>query len=89
MPDLYITHTHTHTHTHTVIFLAIGLGVFADTDQSFAGYFSVDGAPEDGCLSYGFGISLAAFIINVIATVIGIIAIFYRKMITSKWYKKE
>lgn len=61
-----------------VIFLAIALGVFVDLDKDFAGFFSIEGQAADGCLSYGFGISLAAFIVNVIATVVGIVAIFYK-----------
>lgn len=66
--------------TNAVILLAIGIGVFGDTDQDFAGFFSIEGNPSDGCLSYGFGISLAALFVNVIATVVGIISIFFNKM---------
>ena len=81
------THIHTphtcipsHTHTHTVIFLAIGIGVFVGIDQDYAGFFSLEGEPTDGCLSWGFGIALAAFIINIIATIVGVVAIFYRQI---------
>ena len=82
------THTYTHptpaspphTHTHTVIFLAIGIGVFVGIDQDYAGFFSLEGEPTDGCLSWGFGIALAAFIINIIATIVGVVAIFYRQI---------
>ena len=76
--------------THTpVIFLAIGLGVFADIDQDFAGFFSLESQATDGCLSYGFGIALAAFIINVIATVVGIVAIFYKTFATKQHSKQQ
>lgn len=68
-----------------VILYAVGLGVFLDQQQHFSGFFSLDGAPHDGCLSYGFGISLSAFIINVIATVIGLLAICYKKMCPTKF----
>ena len=70
----------THTYTHTVIFLAIGIGVFVGIDQDYAGFFSLEGEPTDGCLSWGFGIALAAFIINIIATIVGVVAIFYRQI---------
>lgn len=63
----------------TVVCFAIGIGVFVDLDQSFAGFFSINGVEQEGCLSYGFGIALAAFIINILATVIGSVAICYRK----------
>lgn len=62
--------------SHTVVFFAISLGVFADLDQDFAGFFSREGIPEEGCLSYSFGISLAAFIVNIIASVVGVVAVF-------------
>ena len=75
---------HTHTHTHTVIFYAISLGVFAELDQDFAGFFSLNGRQQEGCLSYGFGIALAAFIINTIAAAVGIVAIFYRAICPPK-----
>ena len=75
------THIHTpHTCTPTVIFLAIGIGVFVAIDQDYAGFFSLEGEPTDGCLSWGFGIALAAFIINIIATIVGVVAIFYRRI---------
>ena len=64
---------------HPVVCFAIGIGVFVDLDQSFAGFFSINGVEQEGCLSYGFGIALAAFIINILATVIGSVAICYRK----------
>ena len=70
-------HTHTHTHTHTVIFYAVAMGVFVDTDQHFAGFFTLNGSLQDGCLSYGFGIALAAFLVNIIAAIIGVGAILY------------
>lgn len=63
-----------------VVLLVIGIGVFGDTDQDFAGFFSIEGSASDGCLSYGFGVALASLFVNVIATVVGIVAIFYRKM---------
>ena len=72
-----------------MIFLAIGLGVFADTDQDFAGFFSIEGQATKGCLSYGFGISLAAFIVNVIATVVGIVAVFYKTFAAKQRSKYE
>lgn len=68
-----------------VVLYAIGLGVFLDQEQDFAGYFSLDGSPHDGCLSYGFGIALSAFIINIIATIVGLLAICYKKMFPSKF----
>ena len=75
------THIHTpHTCTPTVVFLAIGIGVFVAIDQDYAGFFSLEGEPTDGCLSWGFGIALAAFIINIIATIVGVVAIFYRRI---------
>lgn len=54
--------------------------MFGDTDQDFAGFFSIEGGVSDGCLSYGFGIALASLFVNVIATVVGVVAIFFHKM---------
>ena len=65
---------------HTVVLVAVGVGVFGDTDRDFAGFFSLGGDPASGCLSYGFGISFAALFVNVIATVVGSIAIFFNTM---------
>ena len=85
LPKLFLlflipTHTHTHTHTHitVVLFYAIALAAYVDLDQDFAGFFSLNGGRYDGCLSYGFGIALAAFLVNTIATAIGFVAICYR-----------
>lgn len=64
----------------SIVLYAVGLGVFLDQKQDFAGYFSLDGIPQDGCLSYGFGITLSGFVINIIATLIGLFAICYKKM---------
>lgn len=63
-----------------MILYAVGIGVFLEQEQDFAGYFSLDGAPQDGCLSYGFGIALSAFIVNIIGTVLGLLAICYKKL---------
>ena len=63
--------------------------MFGDTDQDFAGYFSIEGHPSDGCLSYGFGVSLAALFVNVIATVVGIISIFFNKIKASQKAGKQ
>ena len=68
------------TFPHAVILLIIGIGVFGGTDQDFAGFFSIQGGPADGCLSYGFGIALASLFVNVIATVVGVASIFFNKM---------
>lgn len=68
-----------------VILYSVGLGVFLDQQQDFAGYFSLDGSPHNGCLSYGFGITLSGFIINIIATIIGLLAICYKKMCPTKF----
>ena len=54
--------------------------MFGDTDQDFAGFFSIEGSRSDGCLSYGFGVALASLFVNVIATVVGIAAVFFHKM---------
>jgi hypothetical protein len=64
----------------SVILLIIGIGVFGGTDQDFAGFFSIEGGPSDGCLSYGFGVALASLFVNVIATIVGVVSIFYHKM---------
>lgn len=77
-----------------VVLYAIGLGIFLDQQQDFAGYYSLDGYPHSGCLSYGFGIALSAFIINIIATVLGLLAICYKKICPSKYkytinYKRD
>ncbi len=67
----------THTHAHTVLLYSAALGVYADTDQHFAGFFTINGTERDGCLSYGFGIALAGFIVNIIASIVGFAAIIY------------
>ena len=54
--------------------------MFGGTDQDFAGFFSIEGGRSDGCLSYGFGIALASLFVNLIATVVGVVAIFFHKM---------
>ena len=64
----------------TVILLVIGVGVFGGTDQDFAGFFSIEGGASDGCLGYGFGIALSSLLVNVIATVVGVVSIFFHKM---------
>ena len=67
--------------SYTVVFLlVIGVGVFGSIDQDFAGYFSIEGKASDGCLSYGFGVALASLFVNLIAAVIGTVAIFFHKM---------
>ena len=69
-----------HNHTSTVLFYAIALAAYVDLDQDFAGFFSLNGGRHEGCLSYGFGIALAAFLVNTIATAIGIVAICYHRL---------
>ena len=54
--------------------------MFGDTDQDFAGFFSIEGGPADGCLSYGFGVALASLLVNLIATVVGVVSTFFHKM---------
>ncbi len=66
-----------HTPTHTVLLYAAALGVYADTEQHFAGFLTINGAEIDGCFSYGFGIALAGFIVNIIASIFGFAAIIY------------
>ncbi len=68
-----------------VIFYAIGIGLFLDQDQNFAGFYSLDGSPISGCLSYGFGIALSAFVVNVIGTIAGLVAICYKKISPPKY----
>ena len=72
-----------------MVLLAIGVGVFGGTDQDFAGFFSIEGGPADGCLSYGFGVALASLFVNLIATVVGVVSIFFRKMKALKNRKQE
>ena len=71
---------HKCTHTSTVLFYAIALAAYVNLDQDFAGFFSLNGGRYEGCLSYGFGIALAAFLVNTIATAIGIVAICYHRL---------
>ena len=73
---------HTHLiHQYTIVlFYAIALAVYVDLDQDFAGFFSLNGGRHEACLSYGFGIALAAFLVNTIATTIGIVAICYHRL---------
>lgn len=68
-----------------VICYGVGMGAFLNQGQDFAGFFSLDGVQFEGCLSYGFGIALAAFIINVIATVAGVVAICYKKLVPTRY----
>lgn len=68
-----------------MILYAVGLGAFLNQSQDYAGFFSLDGVQFEGCLSYGFGIALAAFIVNVIATVAGLVAICYKKMCPTRY----
>ncbi|CAI8016101.1 hypothetical protein GBAR_LOCUS9904 [Geodia barretti] len=64
----------------SIILLIIGIGVFGGIEQDFAGFFSIDGGPADGCLSYGFGVALASLFVNLMGTVVGVVSIFFRKM---------
>ena len=73
-------HTHSHSYIPTVLFYAIALAAYVDLDQDFAGFFSLNGGRHEACLSYGFGIALAAFLVNIIATAIGIVAICYHRL---------
>ena len=59
--------------------------MFLDQPQDFAGFFSLDGAPQAGCLSYGFGIALSAFIVNIIGTLVGLMAICYKKLFPARY----
>ena len=61
-----------------MLFYAVALAAYVDLYQDFAGFFSLNGGRYDGCLSYGFGIALATFPVNTIATAIGFVAICYR-----------
>lgn len=60
-----------------MVLYAAALGVYADMDQHFAGFFSLNGMEQIGCLSYGFGIALASFLVNIIAVAIGVFAVIY------------
>jgi len=68
-----------------VIFYSVSLALFLNLGLDFAGFFSVDGMRTSGCLSYGFGIALAAFIINILATIAGLVAICYKKMCPARY----
>ena len=68
------------TQKRSMLFYTISLAAYVDLDQDFADFFSLNGDRHDGCLSYGFGIALAAFLVNIIATMIGFVAICYHRL---------
>jgi hypothetical protein len=59
------------------ILYAVALGVFIDTDRDYAGFFSINGQPNPGCLGISFGLFTGSFSISVISTLVSFVAFGY------------
>jgi len=64
---------------YVAIFFAISIGVFASIDRNFSGFFSLNGSPEEGCLSHGFGLATGAMFLDLLASGLQVFAVFYHK----------
>ena len=53
--------------------------MFASVDRTFSGFFSLNGSPEDGCLSHGFGLATGTMCLNILASGLEVFAVFYHK----------
>ena len=45
--------------------------------KDYAGFFSLNGLPSEGCLSYSFGLAVGSWMTNLMGGVLGIIAFVY------------
>ena len=61
------------------ISFAVSIGMYASTDQTFSGFFSLNGAAEEGCLSHGFGLAIGAMCLDLLASGLQVSAVFYHK----------
>ena len=69
-----------------VVYIA-AIAIFASSELSFGGFFSLNGLAESGCFSYGFGLAVAGFIVNAVTSMVGVAPIFYTKI--RDQFKKE
>lgn len=60
-----------------VVAYVIAVGVFLGIDNDYGGFFSLNGEPSSGCLSYSFGLAVGAFLTNLMGGFLGIIAFVY------------
>ena len=60
-----------------VCFYAITIGMFLGTDEDYGGFFSLNGLPSEGCLSYSFGLAVGSWMTNLMGGALGIIAFVY------------
>lgn len=61
------------------ISFAVSIGLFTRIDQTFSGFFSLNGNPEEGCLSHGFGLITGAMCLDLLAAGLLLFAMFYHK----------
>ena len=61
------------------ICFAISIGMYTSIDQTFSGFFSLSGNPEDGCLSHGFGLVTGAMCLDLLASGLQLFAVFYHQ----------
>ena len=51
--------------------------MFLGTDEDYGGFFSLNGLPSEGCLSYSFGLAVGSWMTNLMGGALGIIAFVY------------
>ena len=51
--------------------------MFLGIDNDYAGFFSLNGLPNSGCLWYSFGLAVGAWMTNLIGGAVGIGAFVY------------
>ena len=56
---------------------AVTIGMFLGIDNDYAGFFSLNGLPNSGCLWYSFGLAVGAWMTNLIGGAVGIGAFVY------------
>ena len=60
----------------------VAVAVFLNVHRSYAGFFTVNGESQDGCLSYSFGLAIGSLLTNLMGGVLAIVAFVYA-------YRKE
>eukprot|EP00800_Vazella_pourtalesii_P000238 TRINITY_DN10226_c2_g1_i1.p1 TRINITY_DN10226_c2_g1~~TRINITY_DN10226_c2_g1_i1.p1 ORF type:complete len:129 (-),score=21.94 TRINITY_DN10226_c2_g1_i1:250-636(-) len=59
----------------STVFLTISLVVYGFIDHSFAGFFSVNGEAVSGCLTHGYGLTVAAGVLGLVGSITSFMAV--------------
>lgn len=54
------------------------MALFLYTDRDYAGFFSLNGRPNSGCLGISFGLFVGSFAVTLISSLVGLLAFCYR-----------